>query len=446
MYPYDRDIKGDHTKRFSRPWLFWGQDDDPGLELVTATSEDTLCSVLPEQVQPGVMNLDVSAQQIFLPPSDTMVRIRHPPSDMRSIGVKITTFACGGVAIGVGINHTLADAQSLSLFVADWSTVHRALLAGDHPTTSLPERRFDPLLLDQHAAGDIDGDQEDERLADVALELPQIRLDWWASSQGKPDMIRTPTEPDILVRHLDSSSRGARIPWETWEHSSPVADYTLEFSTEKIQAIWESAGSESRAQDKLSRLDTLQAYLWRHIVKARQLPSETMTYMDISLGLRTRLDPPLPSTFLGSPILNYSASATVSSLAESSLFETARLIRSNLLKFSPSTISALLHHLAHAVDPNRNWNAFMGDHHLLTTSWIGFGGYENVDFGSGGPELVVAGMWPIDGLIVLMERPQTALRRYLATPPLKWYDYGVSVRLFLKTSVMERLLVEPDLL
>jgi hypothetical protein len=198
------------------------------------------------------------------------------------------------------------------------------------------------------------------------------------------------------------------------------------------------------------------AHLWRIVTRSRG--NKALVHLDMSLGLRNRLTPALPPTFLGSPIINITTTLQSSSLL-SSLPAAAQAIRSTITSSIP-LLPALIHHEAYALDPIREWNAFMGKEHLMVTSWLGIGAGE-VDFGDGPAEWVCADMWPIDGLVVLMDMDRDVERR--ADGPVeareqvkrrvkgeklrnaRWHENGVTIRLVLTEDVMAAVLADPEL-
>ncbi|GFZ48339.1 hypothetical protein JCM24511_06087 [Saitozyma sp. JCM 24511] len=497
LVEYDPTLaRNDHTKRFGRVELLWGGEHHRGLDLVFATRSGAVSSILPRQAGTGpgtgtgVYDVSSADRDLFVSP-DAIVRLRGPDEGRGAIGVKVTTFSEGGISIAVGMHHTLGDAQTLSLFVGDWAMAHRSLLAGEEaPLDHIPLRPFEPLRLDGYAAGNVDAAEEDGAILDEALRVPQIRLDFWSSDEGKPPMISSPSRPPPEVAGLDEAMgrrRGTRIPWETWEWAKPVKDYLIDFSPDEVQRIWESAavptssGSVGQTCDAgdagdagdvgdvgdvdagagaggssgaVSRLDAVLAHVWRIVTRSRG--NEGLVHLDMSLGLRNRLTPALPPAFLGSPIINLTASLQTSSLL-SSLPAAARSIRSTIISSIPF-LPALIHHEAFALDPIREWNAFMGKEHLMVTSWLGIGAGE-VDFGDGPAEWVCADMWPIDGLVVLMDK---GTGRGWSEPRKtrgedgrigsgerlgngRWHDNGVTIRLVLTEDDMAAVLADPDL-
>lgn len=442
----------DHTKRFGRVWIDWGQVDDPGVELITQSNKSPLASMMPHQLAEGIYDAGIVNADLY-PSSRDFVNLRNPDPDQHPkpcMIIKITHFSDGGIGIAPALHHSLADAQTLSTFMRDWGTVYRG--------EPVPPRPFDPSILDAHADGEIDTPYEDDGIRMTVMDLSQRRYDFWAVDEDRPQpgFMSAPSAPDPAITALDEQSgkkRGRRIPWEQWEFTKPVKDYLFSFRPGQIQAIWEKVSDGDKG---ISRLDALLAHLWGIVVRARELPENTECSIDLSIGLRPRLSPPLPTTFLGSPIVNISStlsSTTITSSPSICPFHPP----SNVLNGCINR-PALLHHYAHALDPIREWNAFMGNQNLLVTSWIGVGGYE-IDFG---PDLGrvgwVHGLMPgVDGLMAVMEagpwdgvwrggnEEEGTERDNGRMKDRRWYQDGVEVRMFLQEEVMERVLSDPRL-
>ena len=436
--PYDPDIaRIDHTRRFGRVHLSWGEENDPGVSFTTCTSSHTI-SHYHQLAQDGVTSLKTPWE--LYPAFNDLPTLRDPEGRIKSATlVKLTTLADSALAVGIAFHHCLADTQTLMTFMRDWSDIHRQL--GTSAPVSVPERPFQPLLLDSYAEGNINAPTEDAVIRDKALQLPQIRLDFW--SGVAPSYIKSPTKPHPAIEQLDIDTgrqRGKRIPWEKWDASRPVKDVYVHFSSQEIHSIWRG----SNAPQDVSRLDVLLAHIWGIITRARKVPGDDEVYLDMSIGLRPRFDPPLGDTFLGSPLVNFSTALTAAKLVNGALGDTASLIRSTVQKVNKDTLPALLHHFAFTLDPIREWNAFLGSHHLMVTSWLGTGSWD-IDFGFGNGVDVSSGIPAMDGLVVIMDEKRTALSGDGMRPSRRWYDDGVRVRLCLLEEVMERVLADPKL-
>lgn len=423
LQPVEYHPSGIHTERFRRVCIQYGASTDPGVEFVVARSPHALADFTPDMTQRQAGNGCWDASHSFTELLPTKPpRALHDMVEFAGLPcllVQITTFVRGGVSIGVKMAHALADAHSLTYFVRDWAAVNRALLLG----VALPKLSptFDPALLDAAAAGDIDAPTPSPTLMAITKPLPQHRYDWWASAEGcPPPLLRETVIPPNLNPTL-AQPLGPALPWAEWDMSIPCSHYIIHFSNQEVRRIWQDASSTATA--RISRLDALLAHIWTLLIRARQLDQDfDETFMDISFGLRQRLVPPLPDSFLGSPL----AHAAVSTKSHTTLSEKASSLRTTLARFDAQTIPALLHSMAYHVSPQRQWNAFLGKRHTLVTSWLRLGVYD-VDFGTGkGARYVDPGMPNIDGLLQVMEGGSGD-------------GGGMSVSLHLVAEVMERL-------
>ncbi|RSH79009.1 uncharacterized protein EHS24_001936 [Apiotrichum porosum] len=361
-----------------------------------------------------------------------MVKLRPEPATRGpAVFIQLIEFACGSLAIGVAAQHVLLDARALALFMGDWATRAR----GAHPSP----RTYEPLSLDVHAAGDVDAEWADAQLETTALQIPQLRLDFWSQRPGHPEDVgpawfSSPRSPAAAIDEQDVASgrrRGRRVPWDDWRWDQSTLDRTIEFLPEQVEAAYRLAGG-----DGTSRLDAVLGCVWAAVVRGRDLPPTTEVRLHTSVDLRRRVTPPLDDTFLGAPLINVMSSSSAGSLTLSS---GARAVRAAVDSLASDAVPALLHHMSFALDPVREWNCFLGERDVLTTSWLGAGCYD-VDFGFGPPSVVQPGMPPVDGLLVAMDVPGAAGRR-----EDKWYNSGVRVRLILRKEVMDKVLADPAL-
>ncbi|KAJ7167786.1 transferase family-domain-containing protein [Mycena filopes] len=426
------DAAGTHTSRSRRLEVVYGAPTDPGVEFVVASSDAALEAVFPslEQRTSGLGVFDASSlvAVAFLPSSPDLAS--HSSGDFAGLPcliVQVTTFKCGGVVIAVKSSHPLADAQTLTTFVNDWAAVNRALVQDLPPPTLDPV--FLPGALDQAASGDIDAPSPDPEILKIAHELPIHRYDWWASAKGSPAPDSSKIPPH-LASIADTLELGPTLPWKEWDLQAPVSNYLLHFSAEELTRIWAAASSPG---ETISRFDALQAHVWAALIRARRPEGDDEAFhLNVTLGLRDRVVPPLGARSLGSPIVLARASAT----RTTALPQLARTIRGTLAPFTPARVGALLHEMAFDVDARRMWGGFIGRRNMIVTSWVRLGLYE-VDFGAGRPRFVHGVMPAMDGIMQVME----------AGPPTAavgaWYRDGASVSLMVATEVLERMVKDP---
>ncbi|KAF9880064.1 CCCH zinc finger DNA binding protein [Colletotrichum karsti] len=128
-----------------------------------------------------------------------------------------------------------------------------------------------------------------------------------------------------------------------------------------------------------------------------------------------------------------------SDAASLELGEIAAAIRHMTERFTPDAVAAYIHDAAHEVSPQRLWQAFLGTHHTLVTSWVRAKAYELDFFGTQDLARYVQGVMPkIDGLVQIMDVAHTgdfdvsicirreAMARFLKDPSLREYDISTS--------------------
>ncbi|KAJ7461983.1 transferase family-domain-containing protein [Mycena latifolia] len=424
-----------HTSRSRRLEVAYGAATDPGVEFVVASSSAAVAALFPslEERTSGIGSFDVSSLGALdlLPKSPALAS--HTSADFTGLPcliVQVTSFQCGGAVIALKSSHPLADAQTLMTFVNDWAAVNRALLQNLPPPILAPI--FSPSALDGAAAGDIDAASPDPELIKLAHELPIYRYDWWASADGCPAGTLDSTAIPTHLTAVSDIELGPPIPWHEWDLQAPVSNFLLHFSADELARIWAAAASESPGEP-ISRFDALQAHLWAVLIRVRVPETdEEEFYMNLSLGMRERVAPPLGARALGSPIVLARAAGT----AATTLAQLARAIRGAVVQFTPPRVAALLHEMAFDVDARRMWGGFIGRRNIIVTAWVRLGVYE-VDFGAGRPRFVHAVMPAMDGVVQVMEaRPQSS-----AGGP--WYRDGASVAVMLPTEVIQRMLKDP---
>ncbi|GMK54378.1 hypothetical protein CspeluHIS016_0109640 [Cutaneotrichosporon spelunceum] len=405
-----------HTQRYGRVWVRWGAY-TPGLLLTQAAYDGPLHPTLPTLAS-------------VMPDTRSLVRLRPcalgPARPGPATVAQITTFACGGVALALAVQHALLDAHALAYVLRDWGAIHASMVCGAPP----PEitRSYAPMDLDALA----NPDSPHAGLEALSATVPQLRLDFWAydpasaADQG-PGWFTRPRAPPPEVDGADEAAgrpRGPRAPFETWDPAAPVGQAVLDLSAADVARL---------AAPGASALDSVLGAVWAAVVRARPTAPHQTVWMHGCVGLRGRLG--LPDDFQGAPLINVSAGLAASDLlAERGVG--ARTVRASINTVTKESAEAVLHHMAHALDPAREWNVFVGSQNILSTSWLGIGAYE-VDFGFGTPERMLPYLPPVDGIVVVAEA-KVANRQHGARG-------GVSLLLILREDVLARVLADPQL-
>lgn len=433
-----------NPRHLGRPVVAYGTARDPGVGLMLAEYDRELGDVVPgleeRRATRKVWVATDFPQDELLPGCDlafgpSMAHFEGLPG----VAVQMTRFRCGGFAVGVTATHCLADAACLLQFVHSWAERSRLLFdiePQDGPPSSRgrlaarrPEPVFDPGLLDRHA-GPAGGAGLDAARVELARSLPMHRFDWWAvDAPGYPGWAEASTVP---TRPAGDELRALRLspsafpPWPTWDRSAPVDHVQIRFGRDEVARMREAAqaGGPERGGAPLlavSRLDAVLAHMWILIARARQLQdTDEPVYLDITLGLRARVRPPLPDAFLGSPILlghvsrpgselcSAVAAAAATTTTTTTIGSVARSIRQMMSRFTPEAVGAYLHDAAHEVSPQRLWQCFLGERHTIVTSWTRAGAYGVDFFGGGGgrgvtPRYVQGRMPRLDGVLQVMD-------------------------------------------
>lgn len=436
----DKFSHGDANPHYlGRPVVSYGTADDPGVEFVLAEYDRDLNNVAPStEERKTTRKVWVATdfpQDDLLPGCD----LAFGPSlahfeGLPGVAVQITTYRCGGFSVGVSITHCLADAVCLLHFVHAWAEHSRQLFQKpqDHfprGNSSRPEPVFNPELLDRHAGDVAGGTRPDPVKVEQARSLPMHRFDWWAKdAPGYPEWAEastTHTKPDGDELRELRLSPSTFPPWPTWDMSAAVDHVQIRFGADEVARIKQAAqaslpGATATAaapQPAISRLDAVLAHMWTLITRARQPrdhhhAGDPLHYMDITLGLRGRVRPPLPDAFLGSPILLGHVARAAAPSAATAIGPAALSIREMVARFTPEAVASYLHDAAHEVSPQRLWQGFVGQRHTIVTSWTRAGAYE-VDFlgacghgagaGAGRPRYVQGRMPRVDGVMQVMD-------------------------------------------
>lgn len=433
-----------YNHRFQRLEVVYHSQLDPGVLFETGENNRPLESFLPLLDQSkDVWDTSQAGLDQFFSKTPLVLQCPGPLEGLSCMNVRLTWLASGGngrgLAIGVQIAHPLADAQALSIFMHAWGDTSRAML--HHEPELAPRVCFVPSMLDARAAGNLCDGEARHDIVTRARALPMHRYDLWESEDEYPwtSAVLKPTgRPNEM---LPTPSHGERAPWEELDLSQGCSSYCIHFGREEIETLFQTATSDV-AGSTITRHDTLLAHVWMLVNRARQLQDDEAVpvYMDLSLGLRRRVKPPLPDCFMGSPILIAAVAATGKKLStELSVGEVARLVHQTLARFDEQAIAAWLYDAAFEVAPSRLWQGFLGKRHMLTTSWVNTRLYQ-VDFFGRRAKHVQAGMPALDGLVQLIEA-----KPYGEAAEGKWYTSGVDVYVSLEDEAMQRLLEDATL-
>ncbi|KAI0839697.1 transferase family protein [Hypoxylon sp. FL0890] len=440
-------VEGDITPRYvGRPIVVYGAVEDPGVELIITEDGRKLSDVVPSQEErltdKQIWNATDFPQHELQPSTQLAFSNLAEFEGLPGVAIQLTAFKCGGYAVSVKLAHCLSDALCLMQFAHTWAAQSRILFGENHSGAAHSAPLFDPSLLDLYANLSTTGTAPNPEKVKKARSLPMHRYDWWATdAPGYPHWATASsngTKPpaDELARLELSPSTFP--PWSTWNTTAPVEHVQIRFNADTISKMKKAAEAslpECLKGERVSRLDAALAHIWILINRARQLENtQDQVYLDITLGVRGRVDPPLPDNFVGSPILLGYVAKTGSEASTATIGAIAGSIRQTMSQFTPDAVAAYIHDAAHEVSPQRLWQAFLGSRHTLVTSWVRARAYE-VDFcATHQLARYVQGVMPrMDGLVQVIDIADTGdfdisvcleketMHRFIQDPMLKAY-------------------------
>lgn len=310
----------------------------------------------------------LSTQQVM----DMRPMTLMPSREAQLITAKGTLLNDGGLAIGINLSHTLLDGQGVFTFMAAWGAHYR-----DVP-------------LDQRAV--ISHDRQLLGASGVGAECPH---------------------PEFRIPAPAASISAGAPPAPESEMPSCTQQF-FRLSREELQKLKALAFSGcSEHVPFVSTLDAVTALFTILITQARA-PSWAEIRVTTGVNARTRLDPPLPSTYAGNAIFNaLSTYSTADLLAAPVTAETLSQVAQRIRASIRERDNAFLRDAVEFVAQQSNWAAiqvgtdFFFGPDLMFTSWANMGQYD-ADFGSK-PWFVGPPWLPVcDGMTVLMEGRQGA--------------------------------------
>ncbi|OMO70075.1 Transferase [Corchorus olitorius] len=268
---------------------------------------------------------------------------------------QLTTFKCGGVCLGVGIHHTLADGTTTTNFLNSWSEIARGLPQITVPPLidrTLLRARVPPTPKFHHVEYD---------------SFPSLNTSW------QPN-------PQVSVFKI------TRDQLNTLKSKSIKNESTIKFSTHTILA----------------------AYIWRCVSKARSLSYNQVTMLNLPTNGRTRLQPPLPSGYLGNVVFMASLTALSGNLQSEPFMKTVERIHGAVNRMDDEYLRSALDYLEILLDittVRRGAQSFQCPN-LTIINWMGF--FPNAaNFGWGQPIYVGPANVAQEGKIFLVPSPES---------------------------------------
>ncbi|KAL6525381.1 hypothetical protein OROHE_015688 [Orobanche hederae] len=269
-----------------------------------------------------------------------------PIDEIPLVIVQLTRFRCGGVSIGLGISHVMADGPSALHFVDEWAKIAR----GSGPLV--------PPFLDRKVL-------ETEKLLNSAFD---------------PSVLRP---PPTLIGQDDKLAQKMK----------PITVAFLNLTKLQIEKLRNKASLEFAAAGGrgYSRFEAVAAHIWRSTSKARGHVAEQQTSLHFVADFRNKMKPPLPKNYFGNALIRVEATDKSGNLLSSSIGTACKKIRDAVEKVTDDSVRSYLDFLKGLPDvgrfrtldnSGRPKGDFYGNPNLAIISWTALPLY-GADFGWG---------------------------------------------------------------
>ncbi|KAL6563076.1 hypothetical protein OROHE_005663 [Orobanche hederae] len=272
--------------------------------------------------------------------------------------LQVTYFKCGGVSLGVGMQHHVADGFSGLHFINTWSDMARGLDLAVPPF-------IDRTLL---------------RARDPPL--PQFKhIEYQAPPAMKTDNNNNP-------------------------ESTPETSVSIFKLTRDQLNVLKAKSKEDGNTVAYSSYEMLAGHVWRSTCKARGLPEDQGTKLYIATDGRSRLQPPLPRGYFGNVIFTATPLAVSGHLESKPVWYAASKIHDALARMDNEYLRSALDFLELQPDLKalvRGAHTFRCPN-LGITSWVRLPIHE-ADFGWGRPIFMGPGGIAYEGLSFVLPSP-----------------------------------------
>ncbi|KAA8540557.1 hypothetical protein F0562_024524 [Nyssa sinensis] len=275
--------------------------------------------------------------------------------------LQVTYFKCGGVSLGVGMQHHVADGASGLHFINTWSDMARGLDLTIPPfiDRTLLRARDPPQPAFHHI----------EYQPAPAMKVP-------------PEAIKSQSVPESTVS-------------------------IFKLTRDQLNTL-KSKSKENGNVINYSSYEMLAGHIWRCACKARGLPDDQETKLYIATDGRSRLQPSLPPGYFGNVIFTTTPMAVAGDLQSKPLWYSASRIHDALKRMDNDYLRSALDYLELQPDLKalvRGAHTFRCPN-LGITSWARLP-IHDADFGWGRPIFMGPGGIAYEGLSFVLPSPTT---------------------------------------
>ncbi|KAK7401445.1 hypothetical protein VNO78_12937 [Psophocarpus tetragonolobus] len=249
------------------------------------------------------------------------------------MALKLTKFLCGGFICAWGVNHAVIDGTGKVQFLVALSE----LAAGES------EPSVKPVWERERLVG---------KITSHPLGIPMDN----AYAAVSPLMPTTDYSHACFRVNKESITRLKRSLMEDIDHSAVAL------------------------KKRFTTFECLAAYIWRARARALKLNEDGETMLLIIVGLRQRLEDPLPSGYYGNGVVDVYVKLTVKQLKEQPLFEVVKRIREGLIASSSNDyITNYMDTIEN--DPLGDNLDYESAALTILTDWRYLGSFNKIDFG-----------------------------------------------------------------
>ncbi|KAF6172799.1 hypothetical protein GIB67_034651 [Kingdonia uniflora] len=274
--------------------------------------------------------------------------------------LQVTHFKCGGVSLGVGMQHHVADGASGLHFINTWSDMARGI------ELSMPPFIDRTLLLARD---------------------PPTPVFHHIEYKPPPSM-NTPNE---------------NVKYQTSPNSTSVAIFKI--SRNQLNVL-KAKSKEVGTTISYSSYEMLSGHVWRSVCKARGLPDDQESKMYIATDGRSRIFPTLPPGYFGNVIFTTTPIAVSGTLNSNPLTYAAGIIHDALSQMNDEYLRSALDYLELQPDLTtlvRGAHTFRCPN-IGITSWSRLP-IHDADFGWGRPIFMGPGGIAYEGLAFMLPSP-----------------------------------------
>lgn len=273
--------------------------------------------------------------------------------------LQLTYFKCGGVSLGVGMQHHVADGFSGLHFINTWSDMARGL-----------DLTIPPFI---------------DRTLLRAQDPPQPKFHH-IEYQPAPPMLKTTPVTD--------------------EDNNTSTDVSIFKITREQINLLKSKSKEGGNEVTYSSYEMLAGHVWQSVCKARGLAHDQQTKLYIATDGRSRLQPHLPPGYFGNVIFTTTPIGKSGELVDNPTWFAASKIHDALVRMDNDYLRSALDYLE--IQPDLS-ALVRGPHtfrcpNLGITSWTRLPIYD-ADFGWGRPIFMGPGGIAYEGLAYMLPSP-----------------------------------------